>query len=685
MMLGLLATLPLAVGCPAQHVVLRAPVLEGAIPNGMYVVLGEPYEVPRSVALPAGQRQLRYDPRMTDSASTEPMQWVVVETADYVPLILATAAEHTTQENGHILISVTLAKQHVTALAEFTRSHLGNRVALVLDGEVMSAHKVRTVIEGGRMQITRCDEHACQRILSKLAEMHDASKTPVTPSGPVPEERVVRSHLSLLSDELLEGRGTGQRGGELAVRYLETQLMALGLLPANGTQYRQSVTLSGVRLETEHSGLRFVGSQGSLLPVLGTDFAVGAAAAETQLAVDAPVVFVGHGIASSDGKRDDYKGIDVRGKLLLMLVGDRPRGPAMPLRCEPENYYGRWTYKFEEARRRGAAGVLLIHTDSSAGYGWQVIRNGWSQERFQRMDSEPRGTVQGWITEATAVRLFGLAGQDFRAVVGGADDLGFRPVSLSIRATGTLHSAVRSLLQWNVAGVLPGTDPELRKELVIFSAHWDHLGKAADGAVYAGAVDNATGCAAALSIAKVMVQSPPKRSVMFLFPAAEEQGLLGSSAYVARPLWPLERTVLNINLESLNVVGPTRDIGLLGSSDPKLLSLSAQAAAACGMVITPPKPDPAGLCFRSDHFPFVKAGVPALSPGFSLDGGWDYLGDKGAAQVKAASFLNHYHRPSDRYDPSWNLEGLMQQVRFALELGRLVGSSESWPARSVKR
>jgi len=234
---------------------------------------------------------------------------------------------------------------------------------------------------------------------------------------------------------------------------------------------------------------------------------------------------------------------------------------------------------------------------------------------------------------------------------------------------------VRRLEQGNVAGILPGTDPTLKQELVIYSAHWDHFGKGSDGAIYAGAVDNGTGCAAVLALAQTLAHQPPKRSVMFLFPCAEEQGLLGSSAYVAAPLWPLARTVLNINLESLNVIGPTRDIGLLGSSDPRLRALCAQAAAATGLVITAAKADPAGLCFRSDHFPFMKAGVPALSPGFSLDGGWDYLGDKAAAQAKASDFLNHYHRPTDRYDPAWNLAGLMQQVHFALELGRLAANA----------
>lgn len=488
------------------------------------------------------------------------------------------------------------------------------------------------------------------------------------------DEGTLRAHLAFLADDALEGRGTGQRGGELAVRYLETQLQAMGLRPADGGRFRQTVRLSGVKLEAAANRMAFEGPGGRLVPALGTDLVMGAAGAEASLAVDAPLVFVGHGIGA--GGRDDYKGQDLRGRVLVMLVGDR-KAEAMPLCCEPANHQGRWTYKFEEARRRGAAGALLVHTEASAGYGWPVVRNGWSGERFQREGSGQAGALQGWITEAFARRLFAAAGQDFDALRAGAERRDFRPVALPLRARGSLRSTVRSLDQWNVAGILPGTDPELRQELVIYSAHWDHFGKGPDGAIYPGAVDNGTGCAAVLALAKALAARPLPRSVMFLFPCGEEQGLLGSSAYAAAPLWPLARTKLVINLESLNVVGPTRDIGLLGSNDPSLRALCARAAAAAGLTITPAKADPAGLCFRSDHFPFMQAGVPALSPGFSLDGGWDYLGDKAAAQRKASDFMNHYHRPTDRYDPDWDLRGLMQQVRFALELGRLAGSGPS--------
>lgn len=493
--------------------------------------------------------------------------------------------------------------------------------------------------------------------------------------APQPREGTLRAQLALLADPLLEGRGTGQRGGELAVRYLETQLQVLGFRPANGASYRQAVPLAGVRLDAAASGLSFHGTGGSLVPVLGEDVVVGAAAPEAALAVAAPLVFVGHGIAAPDGSRDDYKGLDVRGKVLLMLVGDRQDGLPMPPCCGAENQAGRWTHKFEEARRHGAAGVLLIHTPPSAGYGWPVVRNGWMQERFLREGASERGIFQGWMTEAFADRLFRLAGLDGPQLRARAQRLDFHPVPLPIQVQGRLVSQLRSLTQNNVAGVLPGTDPTRSRDLVIYSAHWDHFGVDQAGAIYPGAVDNGTGCAAVLALAQALAQRPLACSVMCLFPCAEEQGLQGSAAYVAAPLWPLARTRLVVNLESLNVIGPTRDIGLLGTRDPRLRALCAQAAADVGLVITPERPDPAGLCFRSDHWPFMQAGVWALSPGFSLDGGWDYLGDKASAQARASDFLNHYHRPSDRYHAEWNLEGLLQQARFALELGRRVATA----------
>ena len=322
-----------------------------------------------------------------------------------------------------------------------------------------------------------------------------------------------------------------------------------------------------------------------------------------------------------------------------------------------------------------------MHTAASAGYGWSVVRNGWSGERFVPAGEAGDPTVQGWLSEAAAIQLFHVAGQDLAALIARAQSPDFRPVPLALRARGQAQAKVRRIRQFNVAGLLPGTDPSLRDQLVIVSAHWDHLGmQGPERTIYPGAVDNASGCAAVLGLAQALAAQPLPRSVLFFFPAAEEQGLLGSAAYVKAPLWPLDRTRLVINLESLNVAGPTRDINLLGTLPPALRQTCARAAERVGLTLAPARQDPTGLCFRTDHFPFAKAGIPAVSPGFSLDGGFDYLGDKAAAQARAEAFLrDRYHRPADRYEPGWDLSGLMQQVRFALALAELEGSDRQRP------
>jgi Zn-dependent M28 family amino/carboxypeptidase len=277
-----------------------------------------------------------------------------------------------------------------------------------------------------------------------------------------------------------------------------------------------------------------------------------------------------------------------------------------------------------------------------------------------------------------ARRLFALAGSDLDELRRQAQTRDFHPVELNLRAIGRLVSAVRSFPQFNVAGVVEGTDPELKSELVIYSAHWDHLG-IQDGRIYNGAVDNAAACATLLAIAEASADRPARRSQMFLFTCGEEQGLLGASAYVQRPLWPLAKTVANLNLESLNWVGLSRDIEFLGGQRSDLLELGEQTARDLGMVLRPPEPDIQGLYFRSDHFPFAKASIPAVSPGFSMAGQRDYLEDRDRSCAKARGFQDRYHQESDDFDPSWDLRGMVQQGEFILNLGRLIANSPVRP------
>lgn len=493
------------------------------------------------------------------------------------------------------------------------------------------------------------------------------------------EEHVLRAHLAFLADDLLEGRGTGQRGGDLAVAYLEAQVRALGLGPVRGDSYRQRIDVLAERTDPARSSVRIHGPEGELVPAFQEDLVACCGTFEPRVAFEAPLLFVGYGIDAPGERWDDYKGVDCRGKLLVMFVNEPAPTVEEPGRFDGPSLsrHGRWTTKFEEAARKGAAGVLLVHTTEGASYDWSVVRAGFRGEKFMVAKGERLAPLQGWITEAFARRLATAAGQDLDHLRALASTRAFRPVPLDLRARVDLRSSVRSFPQYNVAALLPGTD--LAREAVVYSAHWDHLG-IQEGAIYNGAVDNASAVAALLALAKASVGHPTRRSQVFLFTCGEEQGLLGSEGYVRDPLWPLKATVADLNLESLNWVGPSRDVEFLGGERSTLLDTGRKVAAALGMSLRPPEPDPQGLAFRSDHAPFVRAGIPALSPGFSLLGQRDYLEAPEASRAKARTYQDRYHRPADRYDPAWDLRGMVQQAQFILDLGRAVADADQRPA-----
>jgi Zn-dependent M28 family amino/carboxypeptidase len=502
--------------------------------------------------------------------------------------------------------------------------------------------------------------------------------------GPRVQEAPLRAHLAFLADDLLEGRGTGQRGAELTVRYLETQLQMLGLKPAQGGSFRQPVSLLGLRTQLNRSVISFLGGGACATPKFGPDIVFGSGVAQAEQTFDAPVVFLGFGIDAPEERWDDYKGVDLRGKVALMLVNEPAPTAAEPQRFDGANLslYGRWSTKFELAAKHGAAGVLLIHTTPSASYGWPVVRNGWDAERFSLAQGKPGTPLQGWVTEDLARALVKQGGRDLDTLRAAAQGRDFRPMPLELTLKGTLASTVRTVAQFNVAGVVPGTDPALKEEVVIYSAHWDHLGKAEAAAdtradtIYNGAVDNATGCAALLAMAQAAIHAPAKRSQLFLFVCAEEQGLLGSSAYAANPLWPLAKTAADLNLDSLNIVGPTRDLGLPFGERSTLGELGAAVAKASGFVVRPSGPDTAGGYFRSDHYAFVQAGVPALS----VHGGRDHTSPQAPAlKARLAAKGSTYHQVTDEYDPAWDLGGMVQTAQFTLDFGRAIADAASRP------
>ena len=507
-------------------------------------------------------------------------------------------------------------------------------------------------------------------------------------SLPVVAEAPLRAHLSFLADDLLEGRGTGQRGGDLAVRYLETQAALIGLQPLKDGTYRQGLTIVGSKALPDSTVTFSAGGQ-TLAPKFGEGIVFGASNGQAKVAFDAPVVFAGYGIDAPEEQWNDFKGVDVKGKLVIMMVNDPQPTASEPNRFAGKSltWYGRWVYKYEEALRQGAAGVLLIHTTASASYPWSVPANGFGHERFNLAGTG--NAMEGWLQEDMARTLFKAAGQDLDALRALAETRDFKPVPLNATVKVSLNSTIRTIEQFNVAGIVPGTDAKLKDEAVIYSAHWDHLGKDDDGSgkagsdhIYNGAIDNASGAAALLAMAQVAVKQPARRTQIFLWPAGEETGMLGANAWVRTPLWPLAKTAADLNLDSMNFVGKTHDIGVAGAERSSLYASAAKVAKRMGLRLAPAIPDLSGAFYRADHFAFAKAGIPAFNVGsavFSGDGSFDFVQDAKASSARLVAFKKDYHQVTDEYNPSWDLSGMVQQAQFTLNLGYEVANDKTMP------
>src|SRR5689334_18489713 len=506
-------------------------------------------------------------------------------------------------------------------------------------------------------------------------------------------EATLKAHIRFLSDDLLEGRGTGARGGEIAAKYIASQLEAIGAKGAgeNGSFF-QPVSLVGVKADP-HTTLTISGASGSESFKFAEDFVAFTGAQTENVDVDADLVYVGYGISAPEQKWNDYKANDeyYRGKILVMLVNDPPATPEEPnlFGGKALTYYGRWTYKYEEAARRGAAGVILLHTDESAGYPWSVVRTSNGSWRFDiartANDTTPFLQFRSWITDPAAHRMMKLAGQDLDALRAAAAKRDFTPVKLGLKGKLNLKSEVKRVAAPNVVGIIEGSDPQLRNEYVVYSAHWDHLGVGAPDkngdTIYNGALDNASGCAVVLAIAEHLASLPPaqrpKRSSLFLFPTAEEQGLLGAEWYSKHPVVPLDKTAANVNLDSMNVLGPTKDFIPLGAERSSLKAIVEAVAKEMSLTVSPDDRPEQGSFFRSDHFPFAKVGVPSIS----LKEGSDYVGhtkEWGDEQFKAYNTA-HYHQPSDEMSDSWNYQGMIQEAEIALAIGRKIADAPTKP------
>jgi Zn-dependent M28 family amino/carboxypeptidase len=418
----------------------------------------------------------------------------------------------------------------------------------------------------------------------------------------------------------------------------------------------------------------------------GDDFVAGTDLEQAEIPINSDIIFAGYGVSAPENRWDDYKGLDVRGKVLMMMVNDPPATSSEPTLFGGKalTYYGRWTYKYEEAARRGAAGVILIHTNDSAGYGWNVVRNSWSGARFGLAPeaNTPSLKMKSWVTEETARKIARLGGKDLDQLRQSAASRAFVPTPLNVRVDMTLRTQSQRLTSPNVVAIYRGNDLTLKNEYVVYSAHWDHLGVRPDQSgdnIYNGAVDNATGIAGMIAIANAFntLAMKPRRSILFIATTAEEQGLLGAEYYANHPLVPIQHTVANINLDSMNALGVTTDITPLGADRSTLGKFIEDVARDNNVTVSPdPRPDQ-GSFYRSDHFPFAKAGVPAVSfnPGVKFVGHSDKWGEE-----QFQDYNQHrYHQPSDEYSPNWNFGGMVQQARLAFWTGLRVANATDTP------
>jgi Zn-dependent M28 family amino/carboxypeptidase len=497
------------------------------------------------------------------------------------------------------------------------------------------------------------------------AEEAKAAET-VTPA-------VLRAHVKFLASDLAEGRGPGTRGDAVARAYIAAQLEALGLEPAAPEGgYFQKVPLVGVATKVAEP-LRFEGPKGKLELRPEEAVVVSGVPREAVKLAGAEVVFVGYGIVAPEYRWDDYAGTDVRGKVVLVMNDDPSDDPAL-FAGKTRLYYGRWTYKYEEAARHGAAGVIIIHTTASAAYPWSVVQTSWAGTLFSLPDDpNPLVDVRMWATEDASRRLAGLGGKDLDALRQAATRRGFEAVPLGVSCSVGLTANVTRIETANVMARLPGRDPARRGEVVLVTAHHDHLGvkpgaAAGDDAIYNGAVDNASGVAGLLAAARAAASLPqaPARSIVFVALAAEEQGLLGSEWLARHPPVTVGKIAGAVNMDSLNVFGRTRDVTLIGLGKSSLDDLFVPLARWQGRTV---KGDPypeKGAFYRSDHFSLAKVGVPAAYVG----GGVDFIGRPPGwgKQMNEQWTAKHYHQPSDEYHDDWDLGGAVEDVRLVFLL-----------------
>jgi Zn-dependent M28 family amino/carboxypeptidase len=514
-------------------------------------------------------------------------------------------------------------------------------------------------------------------ILASLASVHAQSTLPPAAQKAMNaiDAEKIRATVKYLADDALQGRGTGQKGGDMAADWIAAQLKGYGVMPAGdqGT-YFQQVNFFGVTTDPKQTTFTFVPKSGPEIALKFADDYVANDQTHAQKSqIDAPLVYVGYGINAPEYKWDDYKGIDVKGKVLLMLVSEPPSDDPNFFKGRALTYYGRWTYKYEEAARRGAVGVVLIHKTEMASYGWEVVRNSWGGESsLLRDDNDPKLKSAGWIQLEVARKLARAAGKDLDKMLRDANSRNFKPVELPVRVKETIVSKVRSFASRNVLGQVKGSDSKAAQQAILYTAHYDHLGIHADEPgdnIYNGAADNATGCGIVLELARVIAAADekPKRTVIFAAVTAEEQGLLGSKYLGQHPPIPAQDISLDLNYDDIQPLGDPQELVVSGAERTSVNPLVDKVAKDFAMSIKPDDHPEAGHYYRSDHFSLARVGIPA----FSVNEGALFKGhDRAWGEEKERDYVAHrYHQPSDEYREDMDFSADAKLARFGLVLG----------------
>lgn len=542
-----------------------------------------------------------------------------------------------------------------------------------------------------------CDAPS-QAPLEEQAAMPDAAATDpaVNASPPVSHTFTAAitaedfsQHVQTLAADDFGGRGPGTDGERKTVDYLVEQFKRIGLKPGNGDSYTQSVPMISMTADPAAT-IAITTPKGTTTLNQGVEMVVGSRNGDSQVIVNgSPIIFVGYGVDAPEASWNDYAGMDFTGKTVVMLVNDPGfhAGDAELFNGKRMTYYGRWTYKFEEAARKGAAAAFVVHDDAGAGYGWDVVRNSWTGEQHDlpsSVDPAPRLPLEGWLTGDAARALFATQGLDYDAQVAAANRKGFTPVALDATLSASVKSTSHTGESSNVLAMLPGS--EKPDEVVIYMAHWDHLGtadKAPEGhgedRIYNGAIDNATGVAGILEIAEAFASQspPPKRSILFIPVTLEESGLLGSKYYVANPVIPLEKTVAVVNLDAMSVVGQTSDVSVIGLGNSKLEDVLENLARAQNRTLIAESAPEKGFFYRSDHFNFAKAGVPAL---YAKSGATHRTRGAEFGESIAQDYITkRYHSPADEFDPNWDLAGVVEDIEVLYGVGKELSGNETWP------